>query len=113
MTQPQEISRVAGFGSRRHIVRDGGQLTWAEMSVSHLRNAAEWIKHHAIDETAAIMRCSFQGEMAQDAQQSALNAAWDREFAAVAVSRDMHAYADWREQHHPEPKRAFREFTKV
>jgi hypothetical protein len=111
--QTKAEATIAGWGSRHWIVRGGAEMRWCEMTVSHLRNAADFYVNATAAELDAIARYCPRGEAAEDAWVSAFRDASDREMVAKLIAKDMRLYAAWRERRGIEPKRQFKEFDSI
>lgn len=96
--QAYQIRNVVGMGSRIWTTKEGVRMKWRDMTVSHLRNTANFLRRasHANISAMYMFSAGLQGEMAQDAMDSAIMDAEDHLGEAERYASDMEDYAGYR-----------------
>lgn len=98
MTEAIHPESLPGMGARIWKTRDGTEMRWADMKVSHLRNAANLVDRYTSEELNAAWRAygSVQGEMAEYHIESAIDQLEHQAPTLHRYADEMRAYADWR-----------------
>lgn len=93
--------RVIGMGSRVWITREGVAMQWSEMTVSHLQNAARFLREAGRAKIGTMWQhaAGLQGEMALDAMDSAISHAENQQQAIELYADEMEEYANYRSAH--------------
>lgn len=92
------MNDLSGFGGRQWRTASGQELTWSQMTVSHLRNTAAFIERRIEDNLSAAYAYCPQGEQAEYAVDSAISAMEDPENPDRVFAQEMRDYANWRER---------------
>lgn len=89
---------LSRWGKRSWKQRDGTKISWSEMTVQHLLNAAALIERRCSEEESALWQasCMAQGDMASMYLDHSIDALHERQAPALATAQSMRLYADWK-----------------
>lgn len=101
MTDVIRPESLPGMGARVWTTRDGTEMRWSEMQVSHLRNAANFVDRKVSEWISAAWSAygTVQGEMAEYYMEASIDQLEDQAPVLRQYADEMRAYADWRESH--------------
>lgn len=97
-------SDMEHLGSLCWRTRDGQEMNWSQMRVSHLRNAARLLENRGAAAIGAELDaawgclCWVQGEQAEYDIERGIDHLEDQLATVLAFAAQMKTYADWRER---------------